>query len=465
MNVMERQTSVDDLLGGFWRLGQAGMGRTDSEAAFQEFLKRIPSTTNLAAAVAENAGATSSQPVASTSALPSVVLSDVVTSAAAAVGGIPRVPSLELLRQLVHYPGSASSVPAATAAPSIKAEALPGSTGASAFRVPEPADVLKATGVPPLPAPVALPAAPPLPAGYPLPGIPVLSDLASLAAVGGAALQGVPHFAASPSPLTAALTPAAAAAAALQLGQLGSLGARLTSNSTAAGVSSDKDMDRVDQRRARRMLSNRESARRSRRRKQEHLCKLEEERNVLEDERRDLEQQINTLERRTQSLEDENKRLKDENERLRDELRFLRTEISDRKDRSGYGHYGGRGRLHVDSDDELPAKRHRHSDKSSSEEHPGTTVSELETDKRSRNLVAAGVNGTHSTKHGAAINGRLGLGSGGGGAGFRERSGSGAGGAGSERGRADVGKVSRDGGRKLDRAAREARDDDDDDDD
>ena len=47
---MERSFSVDDIVGGIWRLGAAGMGRTDSEAAFQEFLKKIPSNTNLAAA-------------------------------------------------------------------------------------------------------------------------------------------------------------------------------------------------------------------------------------------------------------------------------------------------------------------------------------------------------------------------------------------------------------------------------
>jgi hypothetical protein len=47
----------DDLLGGFFRSvasTSVGMGvRTDSEAAFQEFLKRIPSTTNLAAAAGQ----------------------------------------------------------------------------------------------------------------------------------------------------------------------------------------------------------------------------------------------------------------------------------------------------------------------------------------------------------------------------------------------------------------------------
>lgn len=46
---MDRSFSVDDLVGGIWRLGQAGVGRSDSEAAFQELLKGFPSTNNLAA--------------------------------------------------------------------------------------------------------------------------------------------------------------------------------------------------------------------------------------------------------------------------------------------------------------------------------------------------------------------------------------------------------------------------------
>jgi hypothetical protein len=49
---MERSVSVEDFLGGLLRLqtnSKSGMGnRTDSEAAFQEFLKRIPSAQNLA---------------------------------------------------------------------------------------------------------------------------------------------------------------------------------------------------------------------------------------------------------------------------------------------------------------------------------------------------------------------------------------------------------------------------------
>ncbi|PNH00885.1 Protein ABSCISIC ACID-INSENSITIVE 5 [Tetrabaena socialis] len=318
---MERQTSVDDLLGGFWRLGQAGtFGRTDSEAAFQEFLKRIPSTTNLAAAVAEqssqNLAASGSQPAASG------VLNDVVTTAVGA-GGIPRVPSLELLRQLVQFPGS--HMTANGISPSlVKAEA----PAPSAFRLPEPhQEVLKV--MPPLPAPMALPAAPPARVleQYPLAGISALSELASLSAVGTAALHAVPAFGAQGS----SLTPGQAAAAALQLGSLGQLGARLSSQAAATnghGTSSDRDDGKVDVRRARRMLSNRESARRSRRRKQEHLSKLEEERNLLEEERRAFENNLDSLERRSTYMEDENRRLKEENERLRDELRFLRNEDS-----------------------------------------------------------------------------------------------------------------------------------------
>ncbi len=269
MTSMERQTSVDDLLGGFWRgLGQGGMGRTDSEAAFQEFLKRIPSTTNLAAAVAESSQAAqqiaSSQPTASTSTAPTVgsSLPDVVTAVAAA--GIPRVPSLGLFRQLAFPAPALPTSHTAPAATSSNVKTEPPSAAASAappFRLPEPAEALK-VAPPTLPAPVALPAASPLPTPYSLPtaaltGIPALSDLASLSAVGAAALQGVPAFATQPNPLAAAagLTPAAAAAAALQLGNLGQLGARISGASAAAAAAisgSDRDMDKVDQRRARR---------------------------------------------------------------------------------------------------------------------------------------------------------------------------------------------------------------------
>lgn len=383
---MERATSVDDLIGGFWRgLGQAaGMPRTDSEAAFQEFLKRIPSTANLtqAAAAAAAAGDSSSAaqalqqqvqqltqavpaaaagsssavaPSSSVAALPSLVatapLTDLVTSA---VGGIPRVPSLDFLRQIMvsnqQFPPPSSTPPIIKPDPGA-ADALKGAAAAAAASAG-------------LTAPMVMPAA--LPAGYPLPAMGLTgltpTDIASLTAAAtvgsniSAALQAVPGFQPGNPLAAAALNPAAAAAAALQLGQLGQL-------SRLANPVPDKEVvEKAEFRRARRMLSNRESARRSRRRKQEHLSKLEVEKHHLEDERREIETTLEGANRRTAQLEDENRRLRDENERLRDELRFLRTEI---KDRNGYGNHGtaAAGRRGDDDDARAAKRQQRAADK------------------------------------------------------------------------------------------------------
>lgn len=135
---MERVFSVDDIAG-FWKLGagMAGFPRTDSEAAFQDFLKRIPSTSNLAGQAqgldqaqqlhlqqqvqqfqqAQQAGLH-----AAGSALTGGALGEV---GSLNVGGIPRVPSLDLLRQLVQVNQSlspqshkgATSLPGAAPAP------------------------------------------------------------------------------------------------------------------------------------------------------------------------------------------------------------------------------------------------------------------------------------------------------------------------------------------------------------
>jgi hypothetical protein len=136
---MNRSFSVDDLVGGIFRLGQAGagaFGRTDSEvsligvkrdpsrrcstqlltlavchalspqAAFQEFLKRIPSATNLAAnqqfdpnqlQQAQQLLSASGSGGGAAAANLSAGLSEAVQG----TGGMPRVPSLDVLRQLV----------------------------------------------------------------------------------------------------------------------------------------------------------------------------------------------------------------------------------------------------------------------------------------------------------------------------------------------------------------------------
>ena len=109
---MAKVFSVDDLVGGLWRLGgtatTGGMHRNDSEAAFQEFLKRIPSASNLAAAANQLDSASAAQlqhqmqGVASASGLsgmlPCMSIGDL--QGAASIGGMHRVPSLDFLKQL-----------------------------------------------------------------------------------------------------------------------------------------------------------------------------------------------------------------------------------------------------------------------------------------------------------------------------------------------------------------------------
>eukprot|EP00955_Chlamydomonas_euryale_P105298 365630-Chlamydomonas_euryale.AAC.12 len=82
---VERNMSVDDLVGGMWRMGAAagvGFKRTDSEAAFQEFLKRIPSSTNITQGGID---ASLGQHLVD-----------------GCIPGMPRVPSVDFLRQLAN---------------------------------------------------------------------------------------------------------------------------------------------------------------------------------------------------------------------------------------------------------------------------------------------------------------------------------------------------------------------------
>lgn len=109
---MERAFSVDDLVGGIFRLtgGQAGgFSRNDSESAFQEFLKRIPSATNLAPPP-QPAATTTSQAFEPAATQPYTYTSSAAVPASLPISasdanpafpGMPRVPSLDVLRQLV----------------------------------------------------------------------------------------------------------------------------------------------------------------------------------------------------------------------------------------------------------------------------------------------------------------------------------------------------------------------------
>jgi hypothetical protein len=235
---------MGDLVSGIWRIGQAGMGRTDSEAAFQEFLKRIPSATNLAAAnnasqqleqqqqlqaqaqqlLASSAAALGSAPIPSA---PPLAL-----EAGAPLPGMPRVPSLDLLKQYVQLANNVSvppvkhethGVPARSAAPA------PSSSGGTSADVPPPAG--RNGPLYPPPAPLAAAVNGPSPSSA--------ANDRMLASVLQAALP------AAGGVLPGAFNPAAAAAAAAAL-QMGSF-----SQPRGGG---DKEVDKAEVRRQRRWV-------------------------------------------------------------------------------------------------------------------------------------------------------------------------------------------------------------------
>lgn len=82
------------------------------------------------------------------------------------------------------------------------------------------------------------------------------------------------------------------------------------------------------------MLSNRESARRSRRRKQEHLGVLEDQIQQLEEERDQLQLRLDRVGKQLTTSTDQNASLKKENEELRRQL----AGDSEGKDKKASGH-------------------------------------------------------------------------------------------------------------------------------
>lgn len=142
---MERAFSIDDLVGNVYRLSGAlgGFNRTDSESAFQEFLKRIPSAQNIqniasanpsvngsaGGALQQTAGGAQYEPGAlqllGASNLPTAPLNTSLNPDPAP--GMPRVPSLDLLRQLVLQNSMGNSLSQPTASAALKTEAM--STG------------------------------------------------------------------------------------------------------------------------------------------------------------------------------------------------------------------------------------------------------------------------------------------------------------------------------------------------
>ncbi|DBA92208.1 hypothetical protein WJX77_002964 [Trebouxia sp. C0004] len=293
---MDRQVSVEDIVGGLYKLGSAGFPRTDSEAAFQDFLKRIPSTTNLAGQ-AEQLNPQQQlqlqqhvQHLTQQSHIP--WNSEQQDATHHNIGGIPRVPSLDFLRQLMNVNPAASPQGRRLHSPDIKID--PHSRGSSA-------DVAVSSQQQhhlPLIASQAFPL---------ITSIPAPVSLSTSLASPPANLNPVPS-------------------ASLRLGDMPSLQLKGHSSDHSGGVMDKDAQAKAEVRRARRMLSNRESARRSRRRKQEHLSTLETELQKEAHEKEETLQRMLSAEKRVRTLEEENRQLRREAAEVRKELDRLRKE-------------------------------------------------------------------------------------------------------------------------------------------
>lgn len=297
---MDRQVSVEDIVGGLYKLGSAGFPRTDSEAAFQDFLKRIPSTTNLAGQAEQLSSQQQLQlqqhvqHLTQQNQIPSN--SEQQDATHHNIGGIPRVPSLDFLRQLMNVNPAVSPQGRRLHSPDIKID--PHSRGSSA----DAAVSSQQQHHLPLIASQAFPL---------ITSIPAPVSLSTSLASPPANLNPVPS-------------------ASLRLGEMPSLQLKGHSSDHSGGAMGgvmDKDAQaKAEVRRARRMLSNRESARRSRRRKQEHLSTLETELQKEAREKEDTLQRMLSAEKRVRILEEENRQLRREATEVRKELDRLRKE-------------------------------------------------------------------------------------------------------------------------------------------
>ncbi|XP_078445361.1 basic region/leucine zipper motif 53 [Wolffia australiana] len=92
---------------------------------------------------------------------------------------------------------------------------------------------------------------------------------------------------------------------------------------SAKSASSGSDSDPLDQRKRKRMESNRESARRSRMRKQQHLGELTSQVAQIKDENSHLASQISVLERQLSKIDSENAVLTAQVVELNDSLKSL----------------------------------------------------------------------------------------------------------------------------------------------
>lgn len=128
---MERGFSFDDLMDGIHKLTSAGFPRNDSEALFQDFIRRIPSSNNLSASEGLNYLDPVQQAQLQQSVQQIQQQAQQQTGAEALranstdlqeVGGLevknfPRVASLDYLQHLVQQSAASQSMKASTPAP------------------------------------------------------------------------------------------------------------------------------------------------------------------------------------------------------------------------------------------------------------------------------------------------------------------------------------------------------------
>lgn len=311
---MERSVSVEEFLGGLLRLNRSGsvkMGglgpRSDSEAAFHEFLKRIPSATALSGQLDDKTGFFGS----------SHSLFNFGGASASGDANMHRVTSLDMLRT---YEGAARSHTEAKGTEQPGSSPVGQSPQQKLFQPSQKGDgdATERSAAMPVSDPHSARHVQPNVQGgaqaFPHPGMP------------GMQLP-VPAMSYDPNVLHSPLLTQAQDIRATQPADTGTLdeddsppataNKRSTGRSAAAASASNKDdSDKLSERRARRMLSNRESARRSRRRKQEQLQELEAKIQALEQRNASLEAHCQSVSARVQKLLDAKQELENENQHL-----------------------------------------------------------------------------------------------------------------------------------------------------
>eukprot|EP00892_Ulva_mutabilis_P012613 jgi/Ulvmu1/9724/UM055_0064.1 len=334
---MDRSISVDRFLTGLLRnstqesLSKMGLGRrTDSEAAFQEFLKRIPSASALSSQNADEG-----KPAMFASASNTSLFGFGSTNLEGS--GVPRVASLEMLRSIVDQESeklqSRKSLDTGAQAQRAQEQPIASPTSLQQPQVLntqlfQPSGQAISNAAPSLPQ-SGEPGGQPL--NLPVAGAPGMTNVslqmpANLLAYQNLQLQ-------NPQLINGTL----AGNVPVSLDQMGlkihpqqphlqqQQPQQQSPTQQQGGYS--EEQDKMEQRRARRMLSNRESARRSRKRKQEQLHELETQIKQLQQKNDNLEQQCQAAAEHVGAINAEKQRLENENHHLNGILTALQKSL------------------------------------------------------------------------------------------------------------------------------------------